>query len=110
MRGIITERGELFTQDVLLVGDNGIVLRQDAEDPEVIRVDVVGDPLFIRKNCTEVERFTTPNFLRTINGCPPDSDGNFNLTVGDHQSAETIVRIYANGQGELVIEAIGDTV
>ena len=94
---------------MLIIGDNGVVVTQDANDSEVIRIDIVGDPLFLRQNCTEVERFVTPNFIRTINGCPPDADGNFHITVGNHQNAETIVRIYAE-DGVLVIRAIGNTV
>lgn len=107
VRGLLTERDELFTKDVLIVGDNGVVVTQ--EDDGIIRVDIVGDVLFLRQNCTEVDLFSTPNFIRTINGCPPDENGNYNITVGDHQNEETIVRIYPQN-GKLVVEAIGKTV
>jgi hypothetical protein len=109
VRGILTEAGDLFTGDVLLVGDNGVIVRQDGENPDTIRVDIVGDPLFLRKLCEPISLFTPPNFIRTINGCPPDEYGNFHLVVGDHLNDETIVRIYAGDQG-LVIEAVGNTV
>lgn len=108
VRGILTEKGELFTGDFIVVGDNGVVVRQEA-DPEVIRVDIVGDPLFRRRLCVPIDLFTTPRFIKTINGCPPDQFGNFNLTVGDHFNETTIVRIYKSDEG-LVIEAVGTTV
>jgi len=107
VRGLLTEKGELFTKDVMIIGENGVVLRQDG--PESIRVDIVGDPLFRRLLCEPIDLFQTPNFIRTINGCTPDSSGNFNLTVGDHQNEQTIVRIYKGPHG-LIIEAIGTTV
>ena len=108
VRGILTEKGDLFTGDFIVVGDNGVVVRQEV-DPEVIRVDIVGDPLFRRKLCVPIDLFTTPNFIKTINGCKPDENGNFNLTVGDHFNETTIVRIYKGDNG-LVIEAVGTTV
>ena len=107
VRGLLTEKGELFTKDVMIIGENGVVLRQEGDD--VIRVDMVGDPLFRRRLCEPIDLFQTPNFIRTINGCVPDADGNFNLTVGDHHHEQTIVRIYKGPHG-LVIEAIGTTV
>lgn len=107
VRGMLTEKGELFTGDLTVVGDNGVVVRE--ESPGVIRVDIVGDPLFRRKLCVPIDLFNPPAFVKTINGCPPDKYGNFNLTVGDHLSDTTIVRIYKDTNG-LVIEAVGTTV
>lgn len=108
VRGILTAKDELFTGDLLIVGENGVVVRQEL-DPEVIRVDIVGDPLFRRRLCTPIDLFTTPRFIKTINGCAPDKYGNFNLTVGDHFNETTIVRVYKSDDG-LVIEAVGTTV
>ena len=104
VRGVRTEAGDLFVRDFLIVGDNGVVVRE--EEPGCIRVDIVGDPLFRRKLCIPVDLFTTPRFIETINGCPPDKYGNFNLTVGDHLNEQTILRIYPNNTG-LTIEAAG---
>ena len=101
-----TGRGELLTGDVWLVGDQGVVLREENGD---IRVDIVGDPLFLRRLCDESSRFHVPRFIRTINGCPPDQFGNYNFTVGSHFNRETILRIYANDSG-LVIEAVGQQI
>ncbi len=103
VRGVLDAAGRLYTGDLWLIGDNGVVLREEDGN---IRVDIVGDPLFVRKLCEPIERFNAPNFIRTINGCPPDKYGNFNLTVGDHLAPETIVRIYPSNDG-LVIQAVG---
>ncbi len=106
VRGILTDKGDLFTGDLMVVGENGVVVRQDG--PEVIRVDIVGDPLFRRKLCSSVDLFKPPGFIKTINGCTPDKYGNFNLTVGGHLNDTTIVRIFKSDAG-LVIEAVGTT-
>ncbi len=107
VRGILTEKGDLFTGDLLVVGENGVIVRQDG--PATIRVDIVGDPLFRRRLCEPVNLFTPPGFIRTINGCTADRYGNFNLTVGDHLNETTVVRIFKNNAG-LVIEAVGTTI
>jgi len=107
VRGMMTEDGALFTGDLVIIGENGVVVRKESND--VIRIDVVGDPLFRRKLCTPVDLFTTPRFIRTINGCPPDKYGNFNLTVGGNLNSETILRIYKADTG-LIVEAVGTTI
>lgn len=106
VRGILTSLNELLAGDVWLVGDNGVVVR---ENEGRIRIDIVGDPLFVRKLCGRVDLFDAPNLVRTINGCPPDAYGNWNLTVGDHMNEQTIVRIYPSDDG-LVIAAVGQSV
>jgi len=104
VRGFITETGEFVTGDAVLIGDNGIVL---TEEDEHIRIDAVGDPLFVRRACLPRGKFTVPRYLRTINGQGPDAYGNFNLTVGDHLAENTVLRLYPNGHGGLRLEAIG---
>jgi hypothetical protein len=84
VRGVLLPAGELLTGDVWLIGDQGVVLRQT--ETNVIRVDVVGEPLFRRIQCladdgTPKSAFTPKNFVKTINGCGPDAFGNFNITV-----------------------------
>lgn len=103
VRGLLSEDNTLLAGDVWLVGDNGVAIR---EEDNRIRVDVVGDPLFVSKLCGPAGRFKAQPLLRTINHCPPDFHGNYNLTVGSHFNAETVVRIYAS-EGGLVIEAVG---
>ena len=107
VRGFLTEQGDLLTGDVTIVGDNGVVVRQDPEDASAIRIDIVGEPLFRRQLCTPLEAFATPTFIKSINGCAPDEYGNFNITIGDHLNDTTIIRLYQE-DGRLVMEAVGD--
>lgn len=104
LRGILLESGELFTGDVWLMGENGVAVRDDGDGR--IRIDLVGDPLFLRKLCLPLELFETPVFVQTINGCPPDENGEFHLTIGDHLASETIIRLNPTDDG-LQIEAVG---
>lgn len=109
VRGVLTVDGDLAAGDVWLVGDNGIVLRDEGDGN--IRVDIVGDPLFVRALCQPLGRFQPPRPILTINNCPPDEFGNFNLTVGNHLAEDTVLRIRATDQGDaLIIEAIGQLV
>lgn len=108
VRGFLTEQGELLTGEVLLVGDNGVVVRQPTPDDPTIRIDIVGDPLFLRNLCHPVELFATPRPIQTINGCPPDKNGHFNLTIGDHYADKTVLRMVKTDAG-LQIKAVGTT-
>jgi hypothetical protein len=108
VRGVLSEKDELFTGDLWIVGDNGVVVRK--EDERTIRVDIVGDPLYVRKLCEQVERFVPPLFIKTINHCPPDPYGNFHLIVGDYHNETTIVRIYPTDANTLRIEAVGQVI
>lgn len=106
VRGLLTEAGDLFTGDIWIVGDNGVVVRQEGDG--IIRVDIVGDPLFVRRVCAPEDLFNIPRFIKTVNGCPPDAAGNYNLNVGPHNAEDTILRIYPEGGG-VRIEAVGQT-
>lgn len=107
LRGIRTEDGDLLTGDVWLVGDAGIAIR---EEDGFIRIDVVGDPLFIRRLCQPFELFTTPNFIETINGIAPDEYGNFAITVTNSQAVDTALRIYPVDESTLRVSVVGSTV
>ena len=100
----ITVNGEgLLTGEVWLVGDRGVILRGYDNS---VRVDIVGDPLFVRALCSPIQQFTTPLFIKTINHQTPDAYGNFNITVSNSVTPDTILRIYPTNNG-LKIEAAG---
>jgi hypothetical protein len=112
VRGVMLPTGELLTGDVWLIGDMGVVLRQT--DTNVIRIDVVGEPLFRRLLCladdgTPKSAFTPKNFIQTINGCGPDEFGNFNITVSPKSGPDSVLRIYPENN-VLKIEAVGSRV
>lgn len=106
VRGILTEQGELLQGDIWLIGDYGIVVREEEGE---IRIDVVGDPLFRRRLCSPLDKFRPPQFLLSINDCGPDDYGNFNLTVDNNLADKTVLRIYPDGQ-VLRIALVGRTV
>jgi hypothetical protein len=127
-RGFILDDGSVFTGDIWLVGDDGIVLNHeeitDEADsncmndaaPQVaghyIRVDVVGDPLFRQRLCANVS--ATPKFLKTITFkrgmqqvvVGPDSTGEIKLLAGRVNAESTILRIRPQN-GTIRIETVG---
>lgn len=125
VRGFQLDDGSVLTGDVWFVGDDGVVLtHQTASEPDpavpggtrevqVIRIDVVGDPLYRRRLCEGV--FTTPNFLQTITAregcrevvCEGDESGNVLISVGSQDAPDTILRIRATSEG-LVFETVGE--
>lgn len=125
VRGFVLEDGSVFTEDVWMLGDDGIVLSLseevtampgcvgDEQTRQMIRVDAVGDVLFRRKLCQEL--FTTPRFLQTITVrnqcldfvCEPGSDGDFKLTVAHQDSSDTVLRVRTVTEG-LIIETVGE--
>ena len=111
VRGLFIN-GKLITGDVWLIGDQGIVIRQTA--PNVIRIDVIGNPLFKRALCLDdngnpIAAFKPKTFLKTINGCGPDIYGNFNITVAAPSKNDSILRVYPDNN-VLKIEAVGSKV
>lgn len=125
LRGFLLEDGTVLTGDVWLVGDDGVVLTPDLKSntapaceaaPAVtttIRVDVVGDPLFRRRLCTNV--FSTPRVLQQVTvrhgdqqiTCRPDSRGELSLTAGGQDAADSVLRIRVTPVG-LQFEAVGE--
>lgn len=103
LRGIIAEDGGLLQGDIWIVGDYGVVVRPE---DDAIRVDVVGDPLFLRRLCSPLDKFRQTQFLLTINDCGPDAYGNFNLLVDDGATEKTILRIRTEGDA-IKVELIG---
>jgi hypothetical protein len=119
VRGLITEDGDLFTGDVWLTGEYGVVVREDLDesdgDKRVIRIDAVGDPLFRRLLCEgtaqsplgPVDLFKSINYLKTINGMAPDQYGDWKITAGSNEAYDTILRIYPTPEG-VKFEAVGE--
>jgi len=107
VRGLTTDHGGLFTGDAWLVGDGGIVV---SEEDGHIRVDVVGDPLFARRLCSPHGMYTTPRFVRTINGVPPGPDGDFQLIVATVSASDTVLRIVPEPPDTLRIGLVGKSV
>ncbi|NBT75277.1 MAG: hypothetical protein EBT15_04770 [Betaproteobacteria bacterium] len=108
VRALRPETKQFLTGDVWLVGDQGVVLRQDG--PGVIRVDIVGVPLFKRFLCEpQSEDFPTKRYIKTINGCGPDEFGNFTFTATNQLAPDAVLRIYVDGD-TIVIDTVGRSV
>lgn len=127
VRGFVLETGEVFVGDVWIVGDDGVVVRLEETDVpdddgcgvrrvKVVRLDVVGDPLFRRRLCSPRDLFHTPRFVKTLrvvapNGtvdCPPGPAGNVLLVTNGHLAADTILRIRTTGEA-IDVSAVGTT-
>jgi hypothetical protein len=113
IRGFLTDKGDLMTGAVWLVGEDGVVVRDDNGN---VRIDLVGDPLFERALCTKevpdgdpTDPFPEPTFLQTINDIEPDVFGDFKITAGDDLAVDTILRIFEDA-GALKIEVVGQKV
>ena len=122
VRGIMLDDGSVMTGHVWIVGDDGIVVSHSTDAGyQLVRIDIVGDPLTRRRLCDttgtgETATFTTPNFVRRLRinssgfdfTCPPDDKGNFSIIANNDLSPETVLRIRATPDG-IVFEAVGST-
>lgn len=107
VRGLSSDTSSPQTGDIWLVGKNGIVLR--VEDENVVRVDIVGVPLFERFVCAPQTEFKTTRYLQTINGCGPDKFGNFIIMSDSSLTDRPALRVYPEN-GTLTIKTIGPQV
>ena len=103
--GILLDDGNVLSGEVWLIGENGVVLR---EEDGFVRVDVMGDPYAAAKECADLGRpFPVFCGIKTINGISPDANGDFKLLPGGNMSSGSILRISPNGPGRLKIRLLG---
>lgn len=110
-RGFVLSDGSIFTEDIWLLAEDGIVFTP--EEGSVIRVDVVGDPLFRRRLCAGI--FDAARFLRLLTiqnqgesfSCGPGANGSFKITTAHQDTDAPVLRIRSTPEG-LLIEAIGE--
>lgn len=125
VRGFQLEDGTLRTGDVWLVGDDGIVFREEeitlaqgcgpGTPQRVIRVDAVGDPLFRRRLCAPIELFVTPRFITQVRvqhdlgefTCSPDEFGDLKVFVNNALAVDSVLRVRPTAAG-LTIELVGE--
>jgi hypothetical protein len=118
VRGVLLPDGTFVTGDVWLVGDDGVVFRMEehampascgepARGIRVVRVDVVGDPLFRRRLCVPTDLFNAPKFIRTVRieapnqtfECAPDEAGDLKITVTNDAASDTVLRVVTTPAG-----------
>lgn len=124
LRGFLLDDGSVLTDDVWIIGEDGVVVRAEelevdvpgsaeTEIQQVLRIDVVGDPLFRRRLCGNV--FVTPRFLRSLTirhgcekvKCGPDEHGDIKISVTSHNAPDTVLRV-RTVEGGLVFELVGE--
>lgn len=114
------ETGEVISGQVWWVGEAGVIVSTNGGTigiPEVIRVDVVGDPHYLQRLCDPNSLFVAVNPIRVIrvkqNGehlydCEPDEYGNLNLQMNDALASDAALRIRTTAEG-IVLEVAGTT-
>lgn len=114
--------GELLSGKVWLVGEDGVVLRTELTTDrkgnvvESLRIDVVGDPLFLQRLCNPESLFAAVNPVRAIRikqgdyvyECEPDDQGNFSMQMNDSLVADAALRLRTTPEG-IVIAVEGST-
>jgi hypothetical protein len=117
VRGVVTDDGDVLTGEVWLVGENGVVLR---EEDGAVRVDIVGDPFADRALCEAEEPQDDPEEgggeavldpycpVMTINKYAPDRYGNFEMRVGSNESLTNLMRITPGTGNVLRVELLGE--
>lgn len=139
VEGILLSDGTVMSGDVVLIADDGIVfthtqVTQPSMGPyydetvfEQVKIDVVGDPLFRRRLCTDSDQFSTPRFIERIcfsspeilavgelsaieahTFCVgPDEYGNVKIIAGNQDAVDSVLRIYPVDEG-MMIRAVGE--
>jgi len=110
------ENGDILSGKVWLLGGDGVVinaeekLKKDGTVEPVIKINVVGDPLYLQKLCDPENLFNPVNAIREIkvtqdseelHSCGPDDFGNFNIQMNDALTADPALRIRTTPDGIL---------
>lgn len=127
LRGFLLPDGTVVSGEVWLVGDAGVILRVESDtspvpcQPEVdgivIRVDVIGDPLFRRRLCAGAVDYRVPRFIQTVRilhsegefELTPDEHGEVNLSPFNSLATDTALRVRPKPNG-MIIEMAGSPV
>ena len=116
------DTGEILSGKVWLIGEDGVVLRTElttdkrGNTVELLRIDVVGDPLYLQRLCNPESLFTPVNPIRVLRikqgdytyDCEPDDQGNFSIQMNDATAADAALRVRTTPEG-LVITVEGST-
>ena len=115
LRGIMLDDGTLLTGDVWLVGGDGVAITvTSAGSLPVIKVNIVGDNLYLRQACGDSALFKTPRFVTSITfddgrevvTVTPDDNGDIKFLVNNSITADTVLRIHPTQDGN-VVEVVG---
>ena len=136
VRGVILPDGtvmpESLSDELWFVGGDGVILTYELNTTAgkcsstvdtfpTIRVDAVGDPLFLRKLCATDAGYATPSFIKTIRvenvieGCATESwdinvkerEGRLFIQGNDALTANTALRVRTTDEGTIEISVAG---
>ena len=120
--GFLLPDGSVVSGHVWFVGEEGVVVRHEQTEDKngdtvnLIRVDIVGDPLFLQKLCNPESLFVPVNPIKTIRvvadnqtfDCEPDEYGNISIQMNDSLASDAALRIRTTDIG-LVVSVEGST-
>lgn len=120
--GIKLASGEVLSGKIWLVGEDGVIFRAEADTDKFnnpvlrLRVDVVGEPLFLQNLCSAESLFTPVNPIRGVrvvageelHESQPDSSGNFSIQMNNALTSKPALRIRTTDAG-LVFTVEGST-
>jgi hypothetical protein len=120
--GFRLPNGEIVTGKVWFMGQDGVVLSvaettdKYGQVVEMLRVDVIGDPLYLQKLCDPNALFEPVNPIRTIRvvssgfvyECSPGEQGNFNIQMNDALASDAALRVHTTPKG-IIITVEGST-
>lgn len=92
-RGIVLEDGELFSGDVWLVGERGVILRKEDDK---LRVDIIGTVFSKQQECNDTDPgndLYVRNVLQTINEIGPNENCGFILEAVGEEFAIPVISI-----------------
>lgn len=108
-----TNDGASVSGRVWLVGESGVILdstqkvSNDGKVQEIVRVNIVGDPLYLQTRCEPESAFTPVNPVRGIrilgddfdHTCYPDESGNFNIQATPGLTSRPAFRVRTTPDG-----------
>jgi len=103
--GFLTPDGKVFYGDVVLFGEQGVVLRESENYEGAIRVDTIGDPAAEARYCVS-DNVEIRRPLLTINGLFADTNGDFAIVSSTGESESSLLRIVPT-TGGVTISAAG---
>lgn len=110
------ENGELLSGKVWLMGGDGVIINTETkinrsgEVERVLKLNIVGEPLYLQKLCFPEDLFSPPRPLKKItvtqdgqelHSCGPDEYGNFNIQMNDGLVADPALRVRTTPDGIL---------
>jgi len=103
IRGFLLDDGSFLSGNAAFVGGRGVWLSDDGGH---MRIDITGDFGQFKDQCGNLESFVTIPPVKTINGEPPDENGNFLIVPSMDNGKAPIFRVQLELPNTLLITSI----